>query len=447
MVPSPHKLALDAFRNAATRVPAYQTLLREAGISVDDIESMEDFQRLPVLEKHSTFQRFDVQELCIDGALGQPGTVLTSSGHSGIFAFGLTDSEALPATVKWIDDALDFVFAVRSLPTLLVNCLPMGVKVHTQACTLAETSVRADMVVGLVKAFGRHFAQIIIIGEAAFLKHVLETGNRTGVNWRAHLVHVILGEEPLAENARTYLAGLLGHDIRRPEKGMVFSSMGVAELGLNLFFEVPPVAPLILLRYSLHDDALFRHAVLGPAKWVPSLFTYDPRRILVEFDAMGRMILTTLDPHVRVPLIRYATGDQGSVLRLASHLRPRIEAKGLPWESLESLPLVAIRGRGGHANAGDAPVFPEAVKEGLYHDSALAELTTANFRLVSGAAAAVIRVQLAPGVRQNPKLEDAFRDAISNYVDARFTVVCEAYETFGSGMALDYERKFQYLGP
>jgi hypothetical protein len=39
-----------------------------------------------------------------------------------------------------------------------------------------------------------------------------------------------------------------------------------------------------------------------------------------------------------------------------------------------------------------------------------------------------------------------FADAISRYTDVPITVSCEAYESFGSGMALDYERKFDYLG-
>src|SRR5688572_7808972 len=318
MARSSELMALAAFRNAAARVPAYQRILREAGIRVEQVQGPTDFQQLPILEKKGTFQRFDIQELCVDGMLGQPGTVLTSSGHSGIFAFGVTDADAVEAAAQWIDDSLDFVFGVRSRPTLLINCLPMGVKVPTQACTLAETSVRPDMAVGLVKAFGSHFAQIIIVGEAAFVKHVLETGKHSGLNWRDYLIHVIVGEEPLAENARRYLGDLLGHDLRQSGKGMVFSSMGVAELGLNLFFEVPPVAPLVQLRRLLHDDPVLRQVVLGAAECVPSLFTYDPGRIFVEFDASGRLILTTVDLRQRIPLIRYATGDRGSVLSLPS---------------------------------------------------------------------------------------------------------------------------------
>jgi phenylacetate-CoA ligase len=440
-------LVLNSFRRSAERVPAYGTFLKEAGVSPEQIKTLSDFAQLPILEKRDTFQRFRVEELCVDGDLGKLGTVLTSSGHSGIFAFGLTDADALGATVQWIDDSLDGLFQVRSKRTLLINCLPMGVKVPTQACTLAETSVRPDMTVGLVKAFAGHFEQFILVGEAAFIKHVLELGISKGVDWTKKLTQIILGEEPLAENARKYFEGLLGTDIREPGRGMIVSSMGVAELGLNLFSEAPPPGQLVLLRRLLHDDPELRRAVFGPKAWVPSLFTYDPQRIFVEFDASQRLVLTTLDPRLRVPLIRYATGDRGQVLRMPSHLRPALEAAGISWDLFEWLPVVAIEGRGDHATAGSAEVYPEAVKEGIYHDPALAALTTANFRLVSGPKVVRVRVQLSAGIAPSQEMERGFHSAIGRYVPANFEVTCERYEQFGSGMALDYERKFQYLGP
>ena len=71
----------------------------------------------------------------------------------------------------------------------------------------------------LVKAFQKHFSQIILVGEAAFVKLLLETGQRAGIDWQSHVTHVILGEEPLAENARTYLEGILGIDPIRPGSG------------------------------------------------------------------------------------------------------------------------------------------------------------------------------------------------------------------------------------
>jgi hypothetical protein len=97
--------------------------------------------------------------------------------------------------------------------------------------------------------------------------------------------------------------------------------------------------------------------------------------------------------------------------------------------------------------AGDLTVGPEQIKEGIYHDPHLARLTTANFRLAAGPAAASVRIQLAPGLRPSRRLEERFAEAILPYTGAPVTVACEPYEDFRSGMALDYERKFDYLGP
>jgi phenylacetate-CoA ligase len=440
-------LALESFQRAAKRVPAYRALLREAKVDPSQIIRLADFVRLPILEKKNTFQRFEITELCLDGKLGNLGTVLTSSGHSGIFAYGLTDAEALAASVQWVDDALDSLFQVRSRPTFLINTLSMGVKVHTSACALAETSVRPDMAVGLIKALGKHFAQVILVGETPHIKRVLEMGRDGGIGWEDRVIHVIVGGEPVPENARRYFEGLLGLGPNRPTGGMVVASMGVAELGINLFAEAPPAGQLPLLRRTLHENPALRREILGPRDWVPPLLTYDPRRIFVEFDSARRLIVTTLERDLRVPLVRYATGDRGQVVRIPPSVRPEIEAAGISWELMEWLPIVAIEGRGDHAVAGDAAVYPEAVKEGIYHEASLAAATTANFRLLSGPERVRIRVQLAPGVQPSSELRLRFQRAIGSYVSSPFEISCEVYETFGSGMSLDYEQKFQYLKP
>src|SRR5262249_45543925 len=144
----------------------------------------------------------------------------------------------------------------------------------------------------------------------------------------------------------------------------------------------------------LHDDSTLRRAILGSIDWVPSLFTYDPRRIYVEFDSSGRLIVTALDLSRRIPLVRYAAGDRGGVLKLPAAVQPAVEAKGISWATLKALPLVIIAGRGDAATTGAGAVFPEAVKEGIYLDAELAGLTTANFRLVAETQSVLIRIQL-----------------------------------------------------
>jgi hypothetical protein len=199
------------------------------------------------------------------------------------------------------------------------------------------------------------------------------------------------------------------------------------------------------LRGLLHDNPDLRQRLFGSVDHVPPLFTYDPRRIFVEFDQSRRLIVTTLDLKLRIPLIRYAPGDYGAFVEIPSGLRQTFEEAGISWDSLQSIPIVALEGRQEHAMAGSVPVYPEAVKEGLYRDSGLAEVMTANFRLISGATAAEIRIQLSPGVEPTPSLDEAFHAAIATYVRAPFTVSCRRYPEFSSGMTLDYERKFRYV--
>jgi phenylacetate-CoA ligase len=185
--------------------------------------------------------------------------------------------------------------------------------------------------------------------------------------------------------------------------------------------------------------------MFGDLTWVPSLFTYDPSRIFVEFGPEGRLIVTTLHQHLRLPLIRYATGDIGHFLSIPERLSRRIEEIGIPWSLVSQLPIVAIMGRGRYVSAAAEKVFPEAVKEGIYFDADLARLTTANFRLNTSGDKAHIRIQLCPGISTSSDLEARFSTAIARYVKAPLQVSCESYASFGSGMTLDYERKFDYF--
>jgi hypothetical protein len=56
-----------------------------------------------------------------------------------------------------------------------------------------------------------------------------------------------------------------------------------------------------------------------------------------------------------------------------------------------------------------------------------------------------VRIQLSPGIEPDPEVEKRFTEAISTYTGEHVAITCERYESFVSGMSLDYERKFPYL--
>jgi len=440
---NPEHLIISAFQSAAQQAPFYKRILEQFGTTPAQICNLDDFQsKVPVIDKKMTFGSFPVAELCRNGQIGRPAGLLTSSGHSGLFAFGIYDANSAQGEIDLIDDALDMLFNVRDKKTLLINCLPMGVQVFSRACTLAHTSVRADMVTALVSQFAPLYEQIILVGETAFIKHVLELGQSQAIDWQKLLVHIIVGEEPLAENARKFLESIVGIDINQPQTGFIGSSMGVAELGLNLFFELPE---LVRLRRFLHENPEPRKAILGDsATIVPPLFVYNPQRIFVEVLQGGELVLSVLSTHCPIPLIRYRTGDIALILK-PEIISPLLPAAGLVATSMAHLPIVAVKGRGEAILSGDVLVYPEEVKEGIYHDPRLAGMTTANFRLRSGKKRGLLRIQLSPNIPVEAGLAEKFAAAISAYVTADLEVKCQTYESFNDGMTLDYERKFSYI--
>jgi phenylacetate-CoA ligase len=453
--PSPQTLRrlVEVFQRAARAVPAYRKILEEAGVRPDNIRSEEDFRtRVPVIDKAGTFGRFDVADLCADGRIQSTQFILPSSGHGGLFSYGAYTREQAYEARGLADAALNAVLGVKERPTLLVNCLPMGVKVPASECAVAEVSVRPDMATAVVRQFGPHYRQVLLVSDAAIIKSVLELGQRQGLRWDQPPTHVLVGGETLAENARSYLGGFLGTDFVSPERGLVASSMGLAEIGLNLFIDVPvwsghPRGELIRLRRALHRDAALRESVLGAAARItPMVLTYDPRSLFIEVLPDGSLVLTPLDPERMLPLVRYKTGDRVDVLRLDAGEADRVRrAAGLESDVLREVPIVLMYGRGEGVRCGETMVTPEAVKEGLYADASLAAATTCNFRLAGGPRAAQVKIQLAPGVAASPRLEAQFAQAIQPYAAAPVEAVCREHLAFTEGLETDYERKFDYL--
>lgn len=437
-------LLLRAFRRAAER-PWYRTLLAEHGVPADAVADDASFVRLaPVLSKASTFQRFSIAELCGGTPVASLATVLTSSGHGGVFSFGVSTRAQEEAAPELIDDALDAAFAVRSRATLVINCLPMGVVFSSRAATVATTSVREDMAVALVEHFGGEYEQIVIVADPLFLKRLLDYAASRGVDWQRHRVSVVIGEETFGEHYRSYVASCLGLDPERPERGWIMSSFGVGELGLHLLFETPAT---VALRRMLRSSPRLAAAIgLGAAEGTtPTILAYRPTRTFLEVldpdgNGYGRLAVTMLDDTLPIPLPRYTTGDRARLLddgivaaALASH------GVGLP----APLPahLVALVGRERDVLPNGVPV--EAYKDALYADAAIARDLTGACRLVTDDDGLTWHVQLAPGVEPDETRKRRLAELAPAHGRPDH-VRLWPYHQFPFGMTLDYERKFRY---
>ena len=229
--------------------------------------------------------------------------------------------------------------------------------------------------------------------------------------------------------------------------GLIGSSMGVGELGLNLFNETRET---IALRRACIRDPGLRERLLGPAAAampVPAFMVYNPLRTMVEIldpdeHQIGDLVVTMLDPAIPLPLLRYRTGDRARFVapdefgqlagEIATGFQPPV------------LPVVALQGRskdllpwGGHV---------DDFKDMLYRHPEVARQLSGAHRIVGDAKGLCWQVQANRGVEARlPELAIRLAGAVTDCLPGvPATVSCLAYDDFPYGRTVDYERKFIY---
>jgi phenylacetate-CoA ligase len=444
-----HQPLLGAFRRAAAEMPWYRTLLNEHGVNPAEIVDVPAFTRwCPLLSKRNTFDRFTLQQLAATEHIAGLAGVLTSSGHGGRFSFGLSTRREADASADFIDRALDAAFQIASRTTLAINCLPMGVGFASRRMTVATTSVREDMAVALIHAFGPQYDQILIVADPLFMKKLVDYAAGHSLDWRRFRVHVVLGEEIFGERFRSWVSRAIGHDPARPQNGYVMSSFGAGELGLHLCYETP--ATIAIRRAACADPAFARDllGVAGQGSTVPMVFTFEPRRTFIETvdrDAhgYGRLAVSMLDPEAPIPLLRYQTGDLARLLDpaevRAAAARHRID---LPFELPAN--LLALQGRDKERLPNGSHVG--AYKDALYADHTLAAHLTGAFRLVFNGTCCTMHVQLKASTIGADAIERLLLEVMPEAIRPE-RLLAWPYHRFPFGMTVDYERKFQHYVP
>ncbi len=439
----PTERLLAAFQRAASVVPAYQRLLNESGIDPASIVDRASFAaRCPILTKSNTFDRFPIGQLCAAGTMTDLADVLTSSGHGGRFSFGLSTRQQQAESADLIDLALDEAFQVKTRRTLAINCLPMGVIFSSRAMTVATTSVREDMAVALVKTFGQHYEQVLIVSDPLFVRRLLDYADEQGLDWSRYRVRLVLGEELFGERFRSYVAHRLGLDLDGGDAGGIISSFGVGELGLHLCYETK--ATIALRRAAMRHPTLACQ-LFGESGRSPMILAFNTGRTMIEAvdsdsSGYGRLTVSMLDTARPIPLLRYQTGDLVRLLDPA-HVAQRLRDHGLILPGQIPDAMLVLRGR-------DKDRLPDgsdvaAYKDALYVDPEVAARVTGAFRLTVSPAGPCMQVQLVRGAKTDVAFENRLSAALQlGHADVSVRVT--TYEAFPYGLGLDYERKFAY---
>lgn len=443
------KRLLTAFKSKAARVPFYKNLLDKAGIDPGEITTIDQFSaKVPVLDKTTVFTDNPITGFCLDGHIDDISLVYSSSGYSSEFSFGAETWKNQSKMAIGLEFLLDTAFDIFTQKTFLINCLPMGVKVFTRTLPVAETSVREDVVLAMIDKLKNHFEQFILVGESLFLKRVVEKGVESSIPWEEIKVNLITGGEYIPETWRSYISRLLHVDPENPENGIVAVNMGLSELTLSVLSENPE---LIKLRGHLCENVSLRNDLFGmPVSTPPVMMQYFPQQTWLEnisdIEGMPQLVVSMLEPELKIPLIRYNTGD-------CVKLRSYHEVKEIlgDYDLLHlipkfNLPFGIVMGKQlpVKSSSGDTLTVHE-VKEALYKNHSFAGKITGNFRLESHDRDIHLLIQIKRDKDISDSEKQLFVSALKEYCSFDPIVEYLHYLDFPYGIEHNFEKKNRYI--
>ncbi len=441
------KALIPAF-SRATKMPAYAGLLKAKNIRYSKIKSVKAFKtHVPIFQKKDIFTDFDISTLCVGGNLDPMKWATTScGGTSGLCSVTMNTKFNQQMITESVDTSLEYLFQTDKKKTFVLSCLPMGVKLPT-SLPMAETSVRSDMALSIIKKLSHHFNQTLIVGFPSFIKKLIEEGIDQGINFKEKNVSLLLTEDWFSESFRRYIAQLIGINCQDKENGLICATMGVSELGFNLFHET---FETINIRQKLqHDPSLMKKLFGKEIKACPAIYQYYPNRLFLETTSGEELVFSILDKHFLTPLIRYNSKETGFVFSY-NQIKKFFQSESLSELIPQlKLPIVAIQGRS-HRNftVKGKNVSPEEIQQGLYSFPEAAGYTTGFFRLSyldEKKKNGQIEIQLKKNVPTENHIKKTLTKALLSFsaVDLKIRI-CNYYD-FPYALEVDYEQNFSSI--
>ncbi len=312
------KRALNLFHAMAKRVPAYKDFLETNNFDPDSVKTIEDFHKIPPIDKDNYLRKYPKDKLCWDGDFPHGQWVIsTTSGSTGQpYYFPREHSQdwqyAMTAELY-----LRSNFSVHKKSTLYIVAFPMGAWIgglftYEALKIVAEHSgydlsiitpgIHKQEVINAVIQLGKNYDQIIIGAYAPFLKDILDDGRAAGIDWKSYDLGFVFSAEAFTEQFRDYVIKTVS-----PDSDLLFSlnHYGTVDLG-TMSHETPET--VAIRRQLVKDNSL---DILFPEKRKQPTFTqYNPE--LFYFDEVNSNLFCTA--YSGLPLVRYDLKDYGGIL-------------------------------------------------------------------------------------------------------------------------------------
>jgi phenylacetate-CoA ligase len=382
------KNALQVFEETSKHSIAYQDFLKENKVRVQDIKTVVDFKKLPILDKNNYISKYPLKNLVYENELWSKYTVEKSSGHSGGSFFwprSAAEDELFP---KYIEYSFVQFYGINKKSTLVILTLALGTwtsgekmaealrmaaKKSAYKMTVVTPGSNLEEVIEIVQNLSANYEQTVIVGYPPFIKSIIDEGIRRQINWKKLNTRLGLGGEGYSEAWREYMAERIG--LPKNDLLGISGGYGAADVGMSVGREYPIS---VLIRKLAYRDKNLAADLFGSHSILPSLLQYNPGTFYMEANQNGELLFTV---KAGVPLVRYNIHDKGGIIdfdQMVSILKKhdidileKIKSYGYSKEDIWRLPFFYVFGRSdGTISVGGANIYPENIEAALYHPDA-----------------------------------------------------------------------------
>lgn len=365
----------NLFQEVAANVPAYKAFLAAHNINPAAIQTLSDYQTLPLLTKENYLRQYSLADLCRNGQLETCDMIAVSSGSTGkptFWARFITDELQIATRFEQIFH--DFFADTRQ--TLAVVCFALGTWVggmYTTNCcryiaqkgyqiTVVTPGNNKEEIFRVVQELGEAFDQIVLLGYPPFIKDIIDTGISRSIDWQQYQTKLVFAGEVFSEEWRSLVGERIGAKNPCYDTAALYGTADAGVLGNE--------TPLsICIRRFLADHPAIARDLFGESR-LPTLVQYDPCDRFFEVQD-GTLLFSGNNG---IPLIRYHIADTGGLIPYNTMLDFLAAARFNPVEALQqygvrgncSLPFVYVFGRSDFTvSYFGANIYPENVAVGL----------------------------------------------------------------------------------
>jgi len=368
--------ALGLFHSVVATVPAYQAFLAEQGVQPASIQTIADYQALPLLTKANYLRRYPLAALCRSGQLEACDMIAVSSGSTGEPSFWPRSLADEFQVATRFEQVFYDSFQADTRRTLAVVCFPLGTWVggmYTANCcrhlagkgypiTTITPGNNSKEIFRVVQELGPAFEQVVLLGYPPFLKDVIDRGIQQGIEWQRYAIKLVFAGEVFSEEWRSLVGQRVGASAPCYDSASLYGTADAGVLGNET-----PLSICIRRYLASHPEAA--RALFGESR-LPTLVQYDPLGRFFEVQD-GTLLFSGNNG---IPLVRYHISDTGGLITYDRMLQflgewgfnPLVQLQQEGAGGIHPLPFVYVFGRSQFTvSYFGANIYPENVTVGL----------------------------------------------------------------------------------